>query len=268
MSTTTSPIIRRASILWPECSWTRVIARSRCKHNRRGYDVYGDGSVMESEGGGSGGTFTSTGVTRVGPGPATAMTLNPPAATNEVGTEHTVTATVSDASGQPAAPVTVRSTVTGSTHTTGTCTTGNGSCTFTCTGPQLPGADSTTACADTNSNSTCDPGEPIAEAAKAWLLPASSTAGKVTGGGQVPSTTDRNKQVSFGFEAQNQNGTLKGNCSVVDQTPAKNIVIKCLDATSLVRSGNACHVLRQRHRQRDTDHLSRRRQRPRGTRQR
>ena len=44
------------------------------------------------------------------------LTLIPPAATNQVGTSHTVTATVTDAAGQPVPNTVVRFTVTGA-HT-------------------------------------------------------------------------------------------------------------------------------------------------------
>lgn len=174
----------------------------------------------------------------IGPGPAASVTLSPPSATGEVGSAHTVTASVRDASGTAVAPTVVRFAVVGSTNTTGSCATGvDGTCTFTYTGPRLPGADSITACADVNSNSACDPGEPTGEATMAWLLPAGSTEGKVTGGGQVPTATDPNNKVAFGFHVQNANGSLNGSCSVVDQATARNVQIKCLDVSRLVQTG-------------------------------
>ena len=180
---------------------------------------------------------------RIGPGPATSLTLSPPSATGEVGTNHTVTASVKDASGYAAAPTVVRFTVVGSTNTTGSCATGpEGTCTFTYTGPRLPGADSITACADENSNGSCDSAEPTGEATMAWLLPAGSTYGKATGGGQIPHATDPNTKVAFGFHVQSVNGSLTGNCSVVDQTPARNLQIKCVDVSRLVQTGTHATV--------------------------
>jgi hypothetical protein len=174
----------------------------------------------------------------IGPGPATTLILSPPAATSEVGTDHSVTATVRDASGDPAAPTAVLFTIAGSTTTTGSCSTGvDGTCTFTYAGPRLPGADSIMACADVNSNGACDPAEPTGEATVAWLLPVGSADGKVTGGGQIPHTSDPNQKVAFGFQVQNVNGTLKGNCSVIDQSPVRNIQIKCVDVSTLVTTG-------------------------------
>ncbi len=175
--------------------------------------------------------------TPTGPGPATTLTLSPLAAVNEVGTSHTVTATARDSAGNVPAPTQVVVTVRGSTTTSASCTTGtDGTCTVTYTGPQLPGADSISACADTNASSACEIGEPYAEATKAWILPA-TTVGKVTGGGQVPSTADPNHKVAFGFEAKNQSGSPSGTCQLVDQTPNANLLLKCVDVTALVVTG-------------------------------
>jgi hypothetical protein len=93
-----------------------------------------------------------------------------------------------------------------------------------------------TAYVDSNGNATQDAGEPMAEATKAWILP-TSTAGQTTGGGQTWNSVHTDK-IAFGYNAQSQNnGTLKGNCEVVDPTPANNVKIKCLDVTTLVQSG-------------------------------
>lgn len=62
--------------------------------------------------------------------------------------------------------------------------------------------------------------------------------GQVTGGGQIPDPSDPSYDVAFGFNAQSKNGSLVGTCNVVDQSPAKNIHIKCLDVTSLVDTGS------------------------------
>lgn len=201
----------------------------------RQVDTCANGGVVDNR-------FSTTRLTlvvggQIGPGPATSLELTPAAATNPVGTTHTVTATVTDASGVAAQPTTILFTVRGSTNTSGQCTTTTtGSCDYSYRGPDLPGADSITACADNNNNGTCDTGEPTAEASKAWLLP-TSTPGQVTGGGQIPDPSDRNYKVSFGFTAKNSNGVLKGECSVVDQSAAKNILIKCQNVTAMVPSG-------------------------------
>ena len=68
------------------------------------------------------------------------------------------------------------------------------------------------------------------------VLP-TSTPGHVTGGGQVPDLSDRNRKVAFGFDAQDTRTGFKGSCSVVDQSPARNLLITCLDVTALVQAG-------------------------------
>lgn len=166
-----------------------------------------------------------------------AVTISPPAAVNPVGTQHTVTATVTDATGDALPGVTVRFRVEGSVSPTGSCMTGaNGQCTFTYTGPALPGADLIVACADTDNDGVRDPGEPCGEATKAWLLP-TSTPGQVTGGGHVLNPID-GEEVAFGFNAKADATRINGNCTVVDKAPIRNVKIKCLTVDSLVQSGN------------------------------
>ncbi len=161
--------------------------------------------------------------------------LSPTASVNPVGTDHTVTATVTNASGGSVTNATVLFTVSGSTTTSGSCTTdAMGQCDFTYTGPQLPGADVIVGCADSNNNGMTDTGEPCGEAIKAWILPA-STPDKVTGGGYILDPGD-NEKVSFGFNAQSTSSGLKGNCTVVDAAPVRNVKVKCLTVTSLVQT--------------------------------
>ncbi len=170
------------------------------------------------------------------------VTLSPTEATNPVGTSHTVTATVTDAFGAPVANTTVQFTVSGSVNTTGSCTTGPaGTCSFSYTGPAFPGADSMAGCADANNSGTPDIGEPCSEkVAKAWILPA-STPGQVTGGGHVIDPAD-NEKVAFGFNAQSGPKGFKGNCTVVDVAPSRNVKIKCLDVTTLVQTSTSATI--------------------------
>jgi hypothetical protein len=160
-------------------------------------------------------------------------TLSPPNGVNPVGTTHTVTATVVGGTiQQPLAGITVYFTVSGSVNTTGQCTTDQtGQCSFTYQGPDLPGSDLIEAYADANNNGIQDAGEVPGSATKEWVLPA-ATPGQTTGGGQILWVTGK---VVFGFNAQNQNGKLKGNCNVIDVT--SRLHIKCLSVTSLVISG-------------------------------
>lgn len=174
-----------------------------------------------------------TKIGEAGAGPPATLTLDPPAATNPVGTFHTVTATVEDAMGDPVEGIVVRFTVTGSVSTSGDCTTdSNGQCDFSYTGPELPGQDMITAFADTDDDTMQDPGEPMGAATKEWVLPA-STPGKVTGGGQILGSSGK---VTFSVHAQNDDQGLKGGCSVNDQ--GAGVRIKCLDVTSFVVTGD------------------------------
>ena len=161
-----------------------------------------------------------------------AVTLSPPAAANDVGTSHTVTATVTTVTGSRAANVTVLFTVSGSVSTSGQCTTdAQGQCDFTYQGPAFPGADLITGCADSNSNGQVDTGEPCGDATKAWLLPA-TTPGQVTGGGWIDSIGGR---VAFGFNAESDGGQVSGRCNAVDETSKTHI--KCLGVDTLVVVG-------------------------------
>jgi hypothetical protein len=101
--------------------------------------------------------------------PPATLTLTPAAATNPVNTQHCVTATVKDISGNPTPNVTVRFTVAGAVNTTGSATTNvNGQAAFCYTGPHVVGADTITAYADTNNNNVQDVGEPSGTATKTW----------------------------------------------------------------------------------------------------
>jgi CSLREA domain-containing protein len=160
-------------------------------------------------------------------------TLTPPNAVTPVGTTHTVTATVVGGTPeQQLAGITVYFTVAGSVNTTGQCTTDQtGQCSFTYQGPNQPGADLIRAYADANHNVTQDPSELSGTATKEWVLP-QATAGQTTGGGQIAWVSG---PVVFGFNAENVNGHLKGNCNLIDR--ASQLHIKCLSVTTLAISG-------------------------------
>jgi hypothetical protein len=87
-----------------------------------------------------------------------------------------------------------------------------------------------------NGSGTFDPGEPTATATKAWMLPA-STPGQVTGGGQISVSGNG---VTFGFTAKSDSKGLKGECVVVARDPKR--MIKCVDVTALVQSGNEATI--------------------------
>jgi CSLREA domain-containing protein len=150
------------------------------------------------------------------------LTLTPPAAENEVGTEHCVTATVTDILGNPIEGVVVRFTVTGSVSTDGSATTDeNGQAEFCYQGPLLPGADVITAYADTDEDSVQDPGEPTGAAEKTWILPP-STEGcevKITYGGWI--VADNRDKSTFGGNAHVDSGAVKGQEEYQDHGPAR-----------------------------------------------
>jgi hypothetical protein len=125
----------------------------------------------------------------------------------------------------------VQITVAGSTNQGAHCTTDpNGQCNYTYQGPDRPGADEITACADTNANGTTDAGEPCAAATKAWS-PAAATPGGAHGGGYI-----RDSEVSFGFSTQALSPTdpIRGACSVIDRI--QSVHVRCTDITSQVLS--------------------------------
>jgi hypothetical protein len=158
------------------------------------------------------------------------LTLSPAAATNPVGSTHTVTATVATAD-ERVPGVTVHFTVTGSDSATGVCTTdANGQCDFTYTGPELPGADLIEAWADSNGNGAEDAGEPTATATKAFVVPL-STPGEAHGAGRLELPGQGHEgRVSFEFRAKSSDKKFEAKCNVV----AKDVKVKCLDATAIV----------------------------------
>jgi Big-like domain-containing protein len=134
------------------------------------------------------------------PGPPATLTLAPKTATNTVDSQHCVTATVKDQFGNPTPSITVRFSVTGSVTTSGSSpTNASGQATFCYIGPSLPGSDVITAFADTNDNGVQDAGEPSDTATKAWVLPTSTPACKVTYGGRI--TAANGDKGTFGGNA-------------------------------------------------------------------
>jgi hypothetical protein len=110
----------------------------------------------------------------LGPGPPAKLTLDPKTAANPVDSKHCVTATVTDASGNPVPGITVHFQVTGSVNTSGTVKTDqDGKATFCYTGPALPGSDAIHAFADTDDDGMQDLDEPFDDATKLWVLPVS-----------------------------------------------------------------------------------------------
>jgi CSLREA domain-containing protein len=103
--------------------------------------------------------------------PSPTLVLSPPAATNDLGDEHCVTATARDGSGNAMAGVTVRFSVSGANSASGSDTTdANGVAEFCYTGTNA-GLDTIEAYADTNGDSVRNEGEPADEAFKTYAAP-------------------------------------------------------------------------------------------------
>jgi Bacterial Ig-like domain (group 1)/Right handed beta helix region len=103
-----------------------------------------------------------------GPGPPATLTLAPPTATNQVGTQHCVTATVRDAAGAATPGIIVRFQVTGANSAGASATTDpNGQANFCYVGTNV-GPDTISAYADTDNDTTQDPTEPSGVATKTW----------------------------------------------------------------------------------------------------
>jgi hypothetical protein len=168
--------------------------------------------------------------------PAT-LTLNPPAVTNPVDSQHCVTATVQDASQNPVANVVVRFQVIGAVDTSGSATTNsNGEATFCYVGPPLPGADTITAYADTNNNNVQDSGEPSGVAKKTWVLPASTPLCEITNGGTI--IAENGDRASFGGNAKaNESGETRGQQQHQDHGPAQRLNMQSINVLAIVCDG-------------------------------
>ena len=154
---------------------------------------------------------------------ATTLTLDPKADENPVGTQHCVTATVTDQLGNPMPGVPVVFTVTGSVTAGDTIrTNAQGQATFCYQGPVFPGADVISAFADTDNDGTQDPLEPSDRATKAWVLPV-STPGceiKITNGGWI--IAQNGDRGSFGGNAKvDAAGNESGSEEYQDHGPAQ-----------------------------------------------
>jgi hypothetical protein len=170
--------------------------------------------------------------------PAT-LNLNPPAATNPVDTQHCVTATVRDASGNPVANVVVRFEVNGSTSTSGSATTdANGEAEFCYVGPALPGADTITAFADTDNNTVQDSGEPSGRAEKTWVPPATTPSCEISNGGWI--IAENGDRATFGGSAKaDESGATQGHQQYQDHGPAQALKLQSINVLAVVCDGTS-----------------------------
>jgi hypothetical protein len=117
---------------------------------------------------------SGTAMVTVTPAAPAIVTVTPPTATNTVGTQHCVTATITDRFGNPIPSVKVLFSVTGVNAAIGSAVTNAAGQAGFCYTGQLFGVDTIRAVADANGNNNADVAEPFGEATKEWLLPLSS----------------------------------------------------------------------------------------------
>jgi uncharacterized protein (DUF2141 family) len=160
-------------------------------------------------------------------GTPTTLTLRDATATNVVGEQHCVTATVRDAFLNPVPGITVRFSV--PTHVatfahpdSGSDTTdANGEATF-CFTASLPGTDAIHAYADTNGNDMQDAGEPFGDATKVWTPPASTAFCEVTitNGGWIYALNGDKSSFGGNAKVSDDGSTVQGNEVYQDHGPA------------------------------------------------
>jgi len=181
------------------------------------------------------------GVPQVAENEPFALDLSPAAASNQVGTQHCVTATVTDEGGQPVAGVSVVFDVTGtSTQHAAVATNASGQAVFCYTGPPLPGTDVIHAFADANGDATqgAPPpagDEPADVASKTWVPPV-STPGctiKITQGGRI--TALNGDPATFGGNAD-VDVTASGQQQYQDHGPAADVDFHSIDVDSVICS--------------------------------
>jgi extracellular elastinolytic metalloproteinase len=165
------------------------------------------------------------------------LTLTPQSAMNTVGTQHCVTATLRDSSGNPIRNATIRFSVSPPNATSGSGTTNNsGQATFCYTGTNT-GTDTITAYADLNRDGVQQGTEPSDAATKTWNPPSTpNCAVDVNNGGQI--TTDAGDRATFGGHARvSGTGVASGNEQYQDHGPAMPLNVKALNVQSVVCPG-------------------------------
>jgi hypothetical protein len=152
---------------------------------------------------------SSGGPTPVAP---TSITLTPSTGTATVGAPYTVTATLS---GGANANQPVVFSVAGASSATGSCTTGStGACSFTFTGPQTPGADTITACFDSNGNGQVDASDsPCTTATVTFQLPPAQLFAANTVCGSSNGLVINGSHITVGGGGEHSNGSLTVNGS-------------------------------------------------------
>ncbi len=161
------------------------------------------------------------------------LDLTPATASNPVGTEHTVTATLTDNS-NPVNAAPVSFTVTGVNPTSTTAQTdAGGVATFTYTGNN-PGDDTITACYDADNAPPC---EALASAAKTWT-PVDTGGPTVTESSQPPTVTSGNNVLQT-FTVTNTSDVTETNVSLAATFPAGSTVVSSAPEQGTCTAGPA-----------------------------
>lgn len=177
-------------------------------------------------------------------GPPADMTLEPLAAINHVGTQHCVTAHVTDALANPNPGVTVRFSASGASTKTGSVTTdGNGQAVFCYVGPLSAGDDTITAFADTNGDGIHDAGEPGATASKEWVYPPPSARCLVFGSGVIRASNG--DWAGFVGYALVSGATMTGVEIYQDIGPAAPLAVRSISIQNVSCDGKSATVLGQ-----------------------
>jgi len=170
--------------------------------------------------------------------PAT-LVLTPATDTNTVDDQHCVTATVTDANGNPTPGITVQFSVSGSVTTSGSAVTdANGQATFCYTGPGLPGSDVITAYADTDNDNVNDADEPEDTATKTWVIPANQVGCKVTYGGRI--TAANGDKATFGGVAMGTGPS--GQEEYQDHGPVQGMNVHSINVLAVTCSADGTSV--------------------------
>ena len=188
---------------------------------------------------GSSGTTT---VTVTAAQPAT-LVLSPPTATNPVGTTHCVTATVTDAFGNPNPGVTVVFAVTGVNNpASATSTTGATGTAQYCYVGALAGTDTITAAVDSDSNGQIDAtDQPRGTATKVWTLPASTQSCRATFGGRI--TAGNGDKATFGGNAKvSKTGDASGQAEYQDHGSAQSMNVKSINVLAVVCTSTTASI--------------------------
>jgi Bacterial Ig-like domain (group 1) len=178
----------------------------------------------------------------VEPPPPANLVLTPESETNAIGDEHCVTATVTDAAGDPTPGITVQFSVSGANITSGSAVTdADGVATFCYTGTNaLPGSDTITAFADADDDGVNDaaPADPEDTASKTWGLPESDADCRVTLGGWIITSGDN--RATFGGNANGagpsgeQEYQDHGTATGINVHSIEILSVTCTDTTATI----------------------------------